>query len=117
LQYLDAHATAVGKVLLAFSTDHEVQALYRDEPLRRHTPKTIHSAPVLLRELAAVKRTGFATENSELVVGLSAMAVLIYNPVGQVNLAVWLHQKNMPALMRGASLRRCSGRSSTSSAS
>jgi IclR family acetate operon transcriptional repressor len=89
-QYLDAHATAVGKVLLAFAPIHHVKALYHAEPLRRHTSKTIPSLASLMNELARVRRTGFATENSEFATGVSGIAVPIFNPVGQVNLAAWL---------------------------
>jgi DNA-binding IclR family transcriptional regulator len=89
-RYVDAHATSVGKVLLAFTPREEVAALYSDEPLRRHTAKTITSAETLAAELARVRRIGFATEQSELTNGLCGLAVPMYNPDGIVNLAVWL---------------------------
>jgi DNA-binding IclR family transcriptional regulator len=89
-RYVDAHASAVGKVLLAFAPREEVLALYADDPLRRHTAKTITSPESLAAELARVRRTGFATEQSELVNGLCGLAVPMYNPDGIVNLAVWL---------------------------
>jgi len=89
-RYVDAHATAVGKVLLAFSPPTDVVALYADESIRLHTPKTLQSFDALNEELARVRQTGFATEKGELVQGLCGVGVPMYNPDGVVNLAVWL---------------------------
>jgi IclR family acetate operon transcriptional repressor len=88
--YLDAHATAIGKVLLAFSAETEVGSLYAENPLQRHTGKTITSVGRLMAELRLVRSRRYALENGEWRPGIDGFAVPIFNPVGNVNLAIWV---------------------------
>ncbi|WP_343994404.1 IclR family transcriptional regulator [Terrabacter terrae] len=73
---LPAHATALGKVLLAQRTDEEVDALL-DFPLRRLTPNTIVEREPLHRALGEIRQRGYAMETGESTVGLTCTAVLI----------------------------------------
>lgn len=73
---LPAHATALGKVLLAQRTDEEVDSIL-SFPLRRLTPNTIVDHGPLHRALAEVRRHGYAIESGESTVGLTCTAVLI----------------------------------------
>ncbi|MGW9587320.1 IclR family transcriptional regulator [Microbacterium sp. NPDC055455] len=60
---LPAHATALGKVLLAFSRREGVARLKDGLPQR--TPRTISDPAVLARELTDVRRLGVATDTEE----------------------------------------------------
>jgi len=61
-----AHATAIGKMLLAAVEPEELDRLLVDLPLPSFTAKTITSVKALRRELAEVRREGVAYDNCEL---------------------------------------------------
>jgi IclR family KDG regulon transcriptional repressor len=59
------HCTGLGKVLLAFGDQQEVESLLRSADLRRFTPSTIDSPAALLEECARIRQQGFAVDNRE----------------------------------------------------
>jgi IclR family acetate operon transcriptional repressor len=67
------HATAVGKVLLAWSPP-ELLARITSGALTRYTEQTIVDADVLAAEIAKVRRQGFAIDSEELLDGLVCIA-------------------------------------------
>lgn len=73
---LPAHATALGKALLAQRTDDEVDALL-DFPLSRLTPSTIVEPEPLHRALDEIRRRGYSLDAGESTVGLTCTAVVI----------------------------------------
>lgn len=68
------HAGASNRVLLAFLPPAQQEEVLR-RPLRRITPRTITDADRLRRELARVRRRGFAYSVGELTPGVAAVAV------------------------------------------
>ncbi len=88
--YTDAHACAIGKVLLANRGSDHVERLYRDVALRRITERTITSMPRLQSELRHVADTGFAAERGERQPNLHAVAGAVVNPAGEANIAIAL---------------------------
>ncbi len=66
------HATGVGLVLLAFADDSLQEEVLR-EPLASFTPRTIKDPGALRRELADVRRQGFAVSDRQ--VTMDAMSV------------------------------------------
>jgi DNA-binding IclR family transcriptional regulator len=78
------HATASGKVLLAFTDDHDLFHRIVDSPLRALTRTTITDPSVLRHEIAQVRQTGYATCWQETEVGLSSLAVAIRDYTGAV---------------------------------
>jgi DNA-binding IclR family transcriptional regulator len=70
-----AHATAMGKVLLA-ANRYAATAL-ADEGLPRFTPATITDPELLLKELKVVLERGWAGDEQELVVGEVSLAAPI----------------------------------------
>ena len=74
-----AHASALGKVMLAYGT----LELGRGE-LEQVTSATITDLDALRRELAAVLRNGWASTVDELEIGLSGVAVPVHGSDGQV---------------------------------
>jgi IclR family acetate operon transcriptional repressor len=67
------HATAVGKVLLAWSPP-ELLARITSGALRRYADHTIVDADALAAEIAKVRRQGFAVDSEELLDGLVCVA-------------------------------------------
>lgn len=61
---LPAHATALGKALLAFSA-HETVTRIAEGGLVRRTPQTICDPALLQRELGEIRRSGVAVEREE----------------------------------------------------
>jgi DNA-binding IclR family transcriptional regulator len=77
------HATATGKVFLAFGTAELRDANLR-APLARLTPSTITDREALLLELDEVREQGYATTSGELEVGLNAVAAPVREADGTV---------------------------------
>lgn len=86
---LPLHATAVGKVLLAFEEEWVREAYLRQE-LRSVTPYT-HVDPQRLRgELAIVRERGWATTAEEVRLGACSVAVPVHHREGAVGAALGL---------------------------
>src|SRR5215207_3528472 len=83
---LPAYATSGGKVLLAELSKEELRALY-PRGLRRFTPYT-KTFTQLLDELALVLMRGYAVNQQESVLGLSAVAVPLRDRGGSTIAAV-----------------------------
>lgn len=85
---LSAHATGLGKALLASLPDDEVRNRFSKKQLARMTPNTITTLPGLLQELAIVRATGFSVDNEEYTPGLFCLAVPIRDHLGQTAAAI-----------------------------
>jgi len=79
-----AHATGLGKVLLAWQPEEEVHRLYPEENLITLTRYTISSRSELLRQLETVRRQGYAIDNQECVMGFHCVAAPVRQADGQV---------------------------------
>lgn len=92
---LPPHATATGKVFLAFIPEREAKALLESTELDSYTDRTIRSPKLLMREFAKVRREGYARSFGEVVAGLGALGVPVYSGDAEVvavlNLAFPLH--------------------------
>lgn len=73
---LPAHATALGKVLLADRSPAELDRLLPD-PLPALTPRTIADRPALDAELATVRERGYAVDHEENTEGIACFAVAV----------------------------------------
>jgi DNA-binding IclR family transcriptional regulator len=73
---LPAHATALGKVLLAQRTDAELDRIL-PEPLPRLSNNTITDRGVLRKELDRTRRRGWARDNQENATGIRCLAVTV----------------------------------------
>ncbi len=82
------HATASGKVLLAYGRKGLVEAVIRAVGLPALTPRTITSVARLERELAAVRRLGVATNVEESTRGAGAVAAPIFAADGTITAAL-----------------------------
>lgn len=87
---LPAHATALGKAILAFSTTGVVDGVVR-AGLPARTPQTICDPQSLLGELRQIRSLGVAGEREECVVGRSCVASPVFGhdglPVAAISVA------------------------------
>ena len=85
---LPAHATALGKAILAFSPPDDVERITSGR-LERRTVHTLVEPSALLRELAGIRRTGTATELQECAIGRACTASPILGhggvPIGAIS--------------------------------
>jgi DNA-binding IclR family transcriptional regulator len=85
---LPAHATATGKALLAERSDEEVAALYPPGMLEGPTPRALTTAEELLRQLAEVRRRGYAVNHGESEDDVAAVAAAVRDKQGHVRSAL-----------------------------
>jgi DNA-binding IclR family transcriptional regulator len=85
---LPAHATGVGKALLAQMPHDAVARIVGGPDLQRFTPTTHTTLAALVEELAETRRRGFAVDNAEYTSGVFCLAVPVIDRSGQGNLAL-----------------------------
>jgi IclR family pca regulon transcriptional regulator len=83
-----AYATSMGRVLLAGLRANALDAYLAAVPLRPLSPRTITSADALRRELAKVRRQGWALVDQELEAGLRSIAAPIHDRDGNTVAAI-----------------------------
>ncbi|HEX6468543.1 MAG TPA: IclR family transcriptional regulator C-terminal domain-containing protein [Streptosporangiaceae bacterium] len=83
-----AHATSMGRVLLAGLPDDRLDAYLAATTLRRFTPRTITSEAALRDELKRVREQGWALNDQELEEGLRSIAAPVRDYHGRVVAAV-----------------------------
>jgi len=82
-QRLSAHATASGKLFLAYLPANVLDAIL-SKPLDAHTEKTIISPDKLRVQLEKIRNQGYAVDCEEYEPGVCAVATPIFNRGGQV---------------------------------
>jgi IclR family transcriptional regulator, KDG regulon repressor len=85
-----AHCTGLGKAMLAYLSDQELEEAYQLKGLPRHTPRTITNFSNLKTHLAAVKRQGYAIDNAEHEEDIYCVAASIRDHRGRVIAAISL---------------------------
>ena len=73
-QKVPLHASAIGKVLLAFQKEEKIHMILRDVPFIRLTENTLEGPESLMKELAVIKLQGYAHDNEESLRGLQCFA-------------------------------------------
>lgn len=74
------HCTAVGKILLAWRSEDEVERILRRTGLPRRTSHTITRLPAMLDELSKVRAAGYARDNGEEEIDVHCLAVPVWQP-------------------------------------
>lgn len=85
---LDVNCTGVGKVLIAFLPNDELDYLLRTKDFARHNSRTIISKTALRRELALVKQAGYALDNEEDEPGVCCIGAPVFDANGKVVAAI-----------------------------
>ena len=78
------HCTAIGKVLLSAMKDADILALLERTGMPAFTPHTVTSADVLMDQIRAVRKRGYATEYAEHAAGSACVAAPIRGVSGKV---------------------------------
>jgi DNA-binding IclR family transcriptional regulator len=94
-----AHATALGKALLATLSDEEVTERYRDTSLQQRTPHTIGTLSELLTELGRIRELGYSIDDEESGRGMKCVATSVLSPSGTARFA--LSVTTIPARLEG----------------
>jgi DNA-binding IclR family transcriptional regulator len=91
---LPAHATAMGKAILAFSAPRLVDMVIA-RGLKRYTPHTLTTADDLRRCLSVTRLTRIAVARSELHPASTAVAAPVFAAGGEVVAALELHSRDL----------------------
>lgn len=81
---LSAHATGLGKTLLAQLPDAEVRRRLKGHRLERYTDSTIVAVDRLLDTLDVIRERGWGTDEEEYVIGCRCVAMPVHGPDGVV---------------------------------
>jgi IclR family transcriptional regulator, pca regulon regulatory protein len=73
------HATSMGKAILAFRPDDEIDAFMAGAPFQRFTDRTVTDAAALRDRLAKVRDQGFDSALDELDFGIVSVAVPVFD--------------------------------------
>jgi IclR family transcriptional regulator, KDG regulon repressor len=82
------HSTSVGKVLLAWLPKQEVEAIVRQQGMKKRTPKTISSVSRLLADLEIVRERGYSVDDEENSLGARCLGAPILDAAGNVAAAL-----------------------------
>lgn len=105
---MPAHCTAAGKAIMAVLSEVEFERRFAGRGLERRTPATISHWPDLLKELAAIRKAGFAMNVEEGEHGVSAVGAAVRDvtgvPVASIN--VVLPSSRLPTKRVGRTIAR-----------
>jgi DNA-binding IclR family transcriptional regulator len=82
------HCTGVGKALMAFLPEQEVDSIVQKRGLTRFTPNTITDVQVLKNELQKIRKLGFSLDNEEHEAGVWCAATPIWDYSGKAVAAI-----------------------------
>ena len=97
---LPAFATSMGRVLLAYLPQDQLETYLAHVSLAPYTPRTVNSLEKLRLVLRNVRRNGYSLCDQEYEIGLRSLAVPVTAPNGRVVATVNLsgHAPRMPML-------------------
>ena len=76
------HASGVGKALMAWLPEDELERILAERGLARVTENTLHTPESLREGLAEIRRQGFACDREEHAIGLHCVAACIHDEHG-----------------------------------
>jgi len=87
---LPVHATAIGKVLIAWLGDAELAAVLQNHEYSIYTPATLSTREALLDVLAQTRELGYAIDDEENEQGVRCVSVPVWNHESRVIAALSL---------------------------
>ncbi|WP_181348105.1 IclR family transcriptional regulator [Thalassobacillus sp. CUG 92003] len=81
------HSSGVGKALIAFRDQEEINDILADYVFEKQTSNTLTNKQDFLEELRKIKERGYAIDREENEPGISCLAFPIYNHTGDVTAA------------------------------
>ena len=104
---MDVHCTGIGKALIAYLSEAELDRLVSEQGLPRHNDSTIVSLRKLKHQLAQVRRLGYSTDDEEDEIGFRCVGCPVFGSDGKVGAAVSIsgstsqvREDNSPGLVR-----------------
>ncbi len=88
---LPLHCTASGKLFLAHMKPRTRQRLISAAPLKRYTDRSITDPDLLITELEKIKSDGIGVDDEELMDGMVALAVPIFNINNEICFTLAVH--------------------------
>jgi IclR family KDG regulon transcriptional repressor len=90
-QKLPMYCTAVGKAILAYSDEQDVQQVLDRAKYTKYTENTLTDKQAILNQLEEIRKVGFALDREELEYGLICVAVPILDfrsrPIGGISVS------------------------------
>lgn len=83
-----AYCTGLGKAILAFLPQEELDAFLKSAKLKPLTPYTITKRKKLKEELEQTRQRGFAVDNEELALGLRCVAAPVFDYAGRCSYSI-----------------------------
>ena len=83
-----AYCTALGKAILAFLPEEELNIFLTSVPLKAITPNTITTKEEIIKELEKIRKQGFAVDHEELCIGLRCVASPVFDYTGYPSYSV-----------------------------
>lgn len=77
------HCCSIGKVILAYLPEHEIERVINQKPLTRYTDNTITDQSIFKRHLSEIRTQGYAIDNAEHISGEYCIAALIKGEEGR----------------------------------
>lgn len=84
------HSSVGGKSILAFLPKNELTAMLKSIALKKLTANTITSKKDFRKELASVKKKGYAIDNGEDIQGIHCIGAPVLNEYGYPIAALWI---------------------------
>jgi IclR family pca regulon transcriptional regulator len=103
-----AYAGSLGKILLSGLSEEKFEEYLASVPLKVHTAETLTKPASLRREIAEVKRLGYALNRGEFNAGIVGVAVPVHNKDGAVAGAVNVNWISVQPI-KPAEIKRCLG--------
>lgn len=85
---MDVHCTALGKSMLAYLPEAEVELIFNGRKLLQRTPNTITSLEVLRADLARTRERGYAFDDEENELSIRCLGAPIFSHRGEVACAI-----------------------------
>lgn len=76
------HASAAGKLFLAYDTDGLWDRCIAGHELKRFTPQTITDHAALRTQLDEIRKLGYVDADGEVLVGIRSLGSMVFNPDG-----------------------------------
>jgi len=87
---MKVHATSVGKAIVAYIPEDQLEEILRKSGMEKRTPKTITTLPRLLKELEKVRTQGFAVDDEENNLGARCVGAPIFDERGSIEASLGL---------------------------
>jgi IclR family acetate operon transcriptional repressor len=94
-----AHCCSLGKAILAYLPEHEVQALLVKQPLQAQTANSITSMQRFLEELETTRRQGYAIDREEHMTNSCCVAATIFDNQNRAIGAIGVSGRDLDPLL------------------